>query len=65
MEKEAVTGAAETIKKYKPKMLVSCYHRSEDIFSLPLQIMEIRDDYKVYIRHNPYLPAWDTQFYFI
>lgn len=65
MEKEAVEGAAETIKKYKPKLLVSCYHRSEDIFSLPLQILGIRNDYKVYIRHNPYLPAWDTQFYFI
>ena len=65
LEKEAITGAAETIKQYKPKMLVSCYHRSEDIFTLPLLIKSIRDDYSVYIRHNPYIPAWDTQFYFI
>lgn len=65
LEKEAVEGAKETIKRCKPKMLVSCYHRSEDIFSLPLQILSIRNDYKVYIRHNPYVPAWDTQFYFI
>lgn len=64
-EKEAINGATETIKKYKPKMLISCYHRSEDIFSIPLQIAEIRSDYKVYIRHNPYIPAWDTQFYFV
>ena len=65
LEKEAITGAKETIKRCKPKMLVSCYHRSEDIFTLPLLVKSIRDDYRVYIRHNPYIPAWDTQFYFI
>lgn len=65
LEKEALTGSSETIKRCKPKMLVSCYHRSEDIFTLPLLVKSIRDDYRVYIRHNPYTPAWDTQFYFI
>lgn len=65
LEKEAINGAKNKIKRCKPKMLVSCYHRSEDIFAIPLQIMSIRDDYKVFIRHNPYIPAWDTQFYFI
>ena len=65
LEKEAIDGAKETIKRCRPKMLISCYHRSEDIFEIPLQIMNIRDDYKVFIRHNPYIPAWDTQFYFI
>lgn len=65
LEKEALTGSSETIKRCKPKMLVSCYHRSEDIFTLPLLVKSIRDDYRVYIRHNPYIPAWDTQFYFI
>ncbi len=64
-EKEALIGATETIRRLKPKMLVSCYHRSEDIFTLPLLVKSIRDDYKVFIRHNPYIPAWDTQFYFI
>ncbi|MBQ8209826.1 MAG: FkbM family methyltransferase [Clostridia bacterium] len=64
-ELKAIEGASETIKRCKPKMLISCYHRSEDIFSLPLKVMSIRNDYKVYIRHNPYIPAWDTQFYFV
>ena len=63
LEKEAINGAKDTIKRCKPKMLVSCYHRSEDIFAIPLQIMSIRDDYKVFIRHNPYIPAWDTNVY--
>ena len=65
LEKKAISGAENTIRTQKPKMLVSCYHRSEDIFALALQVLALRSDYKVYIRHNPYIPAWDTQFYFI
>lgn len=64
LEEKAIDGAKDTILRYKPKMLISCYHRSEDIFSIPLKVLSIRNDYKVYIRHNPYIPAWDTQFYF-
>lgn len=64
-EAKAIKGASGTIKKHKPKMLVSCYHRSEDIFALPLQILALRPDYKMHIRHYPYIPAWDTQFYFV
>lgn len=65
LEAEAIDGAKETIGQFKPKMAVSCYHHSEDIFTLPLKIMAIRPDYQLHIRHFPYIPAWDTQFYFI
>lgn len=65
LEKKAIDGAKNSIKTFKPKMIISCYHRSEDIFELPLKVFAIRNDYKLYIRHNPYIPAWDTQFYFI
>ncbi|MBQ2759032.1 MAG: FkbM family methyltransferase [Clostridia bacterium] len=64
-ELKAISGAEHSIKTYKPKMLVSCYHRSEDLFTLPLRILEINPDYKVYMRHLPYIPAWDTAFYFV
>lgn len=64
-EAKAIEGANETISKHKPKMFISCYHRSEDIFALPLQILAIRSDYKVYMTHYPYLPAWDTAFIFV
>lgn len=64
-ELQTIEGARETIKKYKPKMLVSCYHRSEDLFTLVLKIMEINPEYKVYMRHLPYIPAWDSAFYFV
>ncbi len=61
-ESNAINGARETIKSYKPKMFISCYHRSEDIFALPLQILQINPEYKLYMTHYPYIPAWDTAF---
>ena len=58
-EHEAIEGSLKTILSFKPKLLVSVYHRSEDIFALPLQIHRIRPDYKLYLRRFTYVPAWD------
>ena len=58
-EHEALMGSAQTIKKYRPALLVSAYHKSEDIFSLPLLVHELNADYKLYYRRYPYVPAWD------
>lgn len=58
-EKEAIIGCEKTIISHRPKLLVSAYHRSEDIFELPLQIHALRPDYKLYYRRHPYIPAWD------
>ena len=64
-EHKAILGAKETIKKYRPVMHIACYHRSEDIFDLPLEVLKIRSDYKVYMRHLPHVPGWDTAFIFV
>lgn len=64
-ERQAISGAETTIREYRPKLLISAYHRNEDLFALPLQIREICPDYSVYFRHYPYIPAWDTNFYFV
>lgn len=64
-EAAAIEGGRNVILKHKPKMLISCYHRSEDVFDLPLRVCGIRDDYKIYMRHFKSLPAWDTCYYFI
>ena len=64
-ELRAISGSNKTIKEDKPKMLISCYHRTEDLISIPKAIFNIRDDYKLYIRHFSSLPAWDTNYYFI
>ena len=62
-EKETFEGMENTIKLFKPKLNVAAYHRSEDIFSLILQLYELNPDYKFYLRHHPYIPHWDTNLY--
>ena len=62
-ENEALDGCYNTIKAYLPDLLVSVYHRSEDIFALPLKIHELFPDYKLYLRKFRYIPAWDLNLY--
>ncbi|MGI5825740.1 MAG: FkbM family methyltransferase [Bacillota bacterium] len=65
VEKQALSGAVQTIKVFKPKMLVSAYHRNEDIFQLPLQIWRLNPEYKIYFRHHMYIPGWENNYYCI
>ena len=58
-EREALLGSSGVIKKYSPSLLVSLYHRSEDIFELPMLVKMINADYKLYLRRYRYIPAWD------
>ena len=62
-ESKALDGAAETIRKYLPKLYVCAYHRNEDFFELILKIHGLSPDYKIYMRHHPYIPAWETNIY--
>lgn len=61
----AILGARESILKHKPKMLISAYHRTDDLITIPKTVLSLNPEYKMYIRHFSYLPAWDTNFYFI
>ena len=58
-EREALAGSEKTISAYYPKLLVSAYHKSEDIYDLPLLIHEKFPSYKLYYRRYPYIPSWD------
>ncbi len=62
-EKNALLGGKRVLKKNRPKLNVAAYHRNEDLFELPILISGINPDYKIYMRHHPYIPAWDTNFY--
>ncbi len=64
-EKEAIEGCRRSIEQWKPKMLISAYHRSEDFYALPLQMLELCPEYKIYFRHYRYIPAWDSNLYCI
>lgn len=65
VEKQALLGAEKTLKTAKPKMLVSAYHRNEDLFALPLLIWRYNPDYKIYLRRHLYIPGWETNYYCI
>lgn len=62
-EKQALEGSRETITRFSPDLLVSLYHKSEDLFELPLMIHEMNPSYKLYLRRFSYLPAWDLNLY--
>lgn len=64
-EENVIMGAQNTIEALKPKMLISCYHRTEDIINIPNAVLELRKDYKLYMRHFSALPAWDINYYVV
>ncbi|ONI38468.1 hypothetical protein AN396_10560 [Candidatus Epulonipiscium fishelsonii] len=49
-ELETLIGAQEIIKKYKPQLAISIYHKPEDIFEIPTYIKELVPEYKLYFR---------------
>ncbi len=50
-ECEAIKGAQNTIKMYKPRLAISVYHKLEDIWEIPKLILELNPNYKLYFRH--------------
>ena len=62
-EMQALRGSGRTIAKYKPKLNVALYHRVDDIFKIPLYVHSMLPEHRLYIRHFPYYPAWDTNLY--
>lgn len=64
-ETEALEGAKTTLKEQKPKLNIALYHRSSDIFELPLKIAELNPEYKFYLHRHPYIPCWDMNLYCI
>lgn len=64
-EREALEGARKALSQHKPRLILSAYHRTEDLTDLPLLVKEMNSGYKLYLRHHPYIPAWDTNFYCI
>ena len=62
-EKQALCGGVKTILEKKPKLNIAAYHTFEDLFDLALMVYSINPEYKLYLRHHPYIPLWDTNLY--
>lgn len=50
-EYEALKGAENLIRKYKPKLAISVYHKAEDIWELPGLLLSFCPEYTFYLRH--------------
>jgi FkbM family methyltransferase len=61
-EEDSLIGAEATIRRFKPKLAISTYHRPDDFWSLPLQIKKINPSYRfAFEHHSPLL--WESVIY--
>lgn len=58
-EHAALLGAAETIRTHRPVLRVAAYHRSEDLFDLPLLLHILCKNYDFHLVRTRGYPAWD------
>ena len=64
-EEEALLGGRETIKRCRPAMKIAIYHRSADLFQIPLLCSTLCQDYRFYLCRNKCLPVWEADLYAI
>ncbi len=62
-ETEALLGSRAIIEADAPSLLVSVYHRSADLFRLPMLVHALNPAYRLYLRRAPGVPAWDINLY--
>jgi len=48
-EMSALKGAEETIKRFKPKLAISVYHKPDDMIVIPEYIRSLNAGYKFYL----------------
>jgi FkbM family methyltransferase len=49
-EQNAILGAAETIRQYKPNLAITVYHSLDDLVSIPRLIKSLSADYRFFLR---------------
>lgn len=64
-EKDALIGAENIIRQHKPRIVISAYHKLDDVVELPLLIKDLNPKYsEFYLRHHT-CGIWDTVLYAI
>lgn len=61
-ELSALAGAQDSIRRDRPILAISAYHRQSDLWNIPLCIHELDPDYSFYLRPHM-LEAWDLVCY--
>ena len=63
-EVRVLKGAANVIKKHRPRIAAAAYHRYDDILRIPETVREL-SRYKVYLRSGAGVPPWELWYYFV
>ncbi len=50
-ERQALQGAKNLIKRYRPRMAICVYHKKSDLWEIPNLILSFHSDYRFYLRH--------------
>ncbi|MBR3639068.1 MAG: FkbM family methyltransferase, partial [Clostridia bacterium] len=62
-EKEALLGAKNTIVGFSPNLIISLYHRTDDLIEIPRMIKSISDSYALFLRRPFCVPMWDLNLF--
>ncbi len=62
-EAETLLGMQKTLNTFHPKLCISVYHKPEDMITLPLLLEQLCPGYRMYLRRNRSLPAWEILLY--
>ena len=61
-ELDALKGAQNIIRSYKPKLAICIYHKPEDIFEIIHYIRSLEPQYKFKVKHHSGC-IWETVLY--
>jgi FkbM family methyltransferase len=51
-ELDALNGAERTIRRWRPKLAISAYHRPSDLWRIPRLVRRLSKDYGLYLRQH-------------
>ncbi len=58
-ERNAILGCSKSIVTHSPALRIALYHKSADIFEIPLMIHTLNPSYSLRLSRTPSFPAWD------
>ena len=58
----ALSGMTRTITKYRPRLAISGYHRPQDLWEIPLKLLELLPNARLYVRQHG-SNGFETVFY--